>query len=76
MPKALKGELWLENKVALVMGSRKGRRQHRAAELSAPGSGVPKAVLARAYGISRETVYPYLRQARLGSVCVQKSVAR
>jgi predicted transcriptional regulator YheO len=27
--------------------------------------GVPKAVLARDYGISRETVYEYLRQAKL-----------
>ena len=29
------------------------------------GSGVSKAVLARDYGISRETVYQYLRHARL-----------
>ena len=29
------------------------------------GDGVPKAVLARDYGISRETVYRYLRHAKL-----------
>jgi hypothetical protein len=28
------------------------------------GSGIPKVVLARDYGISRETVYQYLRQAK------------
>lgn len=38
----------------------------RAAELvQRAGSGVPKAVLARDYGISRETVHQYLRQAKL-----------
>ena len=30
------------------------------------GSGVPKSVLARDYGISREIVYQYLRNAKLG----------
>jgi DNA-binding CsgD family transcriptional regulator len=29
------------------------------------GDGVPKAVLARDYGISRETVYQYLGHAKL-----------
>jgi DNA-binding CsgD family transcriptional regulator len=29
------------------------------------GNGVPKAVFARVYGISRETVYQYLHHAKL-----------
>jgi hypothetical protein len=29
------------------------------------GTGVPKVALARDYGISRETVYQYLRHAKL-----------
>jgi DNA-binding CsgD family transcriptional regulator len=38
----------------------------RAAErVQRAGSGVPKAALARDYGISRETVYQYLRHAKL-----------
>jgi DNA invertase Pin-like site-specific DNA recombinase len=38
----------------------------RAAErVQRAGNGVPKAVLARDYGISRETVYQYLRQAKV-----------
>ncbi|MCO4264864.1 helix-turn-helix domain-containing protein, partial [Pseudarthrobacter sp. MDT3-26] len=38
----------------------------RAAELvQRASSGVPKALLARDYGISRETVYQYLRHAKL-----------
>ncbi|MFP3459942.1 helix-turn-helix domain-containing protein [Arthrobacter globiformis] len=37
----------------------------RAAELvHRAENGVPKAVLAHEYGLSRETVYQYLRQAR------------
>ena len=32
------------------------------------GTGVPKALLARDYGISRETVYQYLRQARMSGI--------
>jgi DNA invertase Pin-like site-specific DNA recombinase len=51
-------------------GVYKGRKKtlapERAAELvQRAGSGVPKAVLARDYGISRETVYQYLRHAKL-----------
>lgn len=39
----------------------------RAAELVLrAGSGVPKAVLARDYGISRETVNQYLHDTKLG----------
>lgn len=46
---------------------RKGLTPERAAELvQRAGSGVPKAVLARNYGISRETVYQYLRHAKAG----------
>lgn len=42
------------------------RTPERAAELvSRAGDGVPKALLARDYGISRETVYQYLRHAKL-----------
>lgn len=38
----------------------------RAAEMvQRAGSGVPKALLARDYGISRETVYQYVRHAKL-----------
>ena len=42
------------------------RTPERAAELvQRAGSGVPKALLARDYGISRETVYQYLRHAKI-----------
>jgi DNA invertase Pin-like site-specific DNA recombinase len=41
----------------------------RAAELvQRAADGIPKSVLATEYGISRETVYQYLRQARLPDV--------
>lgn len=43
-----------------------GLSPERSAELTQrAGNGVPKAVLARDYGISRETVYQYLRHAQL-----------
>jgi DNA invertase Pin-like site-specific DNA recombinase len=46
-------------------GRKKTLTPERAAELvRRAGNGVPKAVLARDYGISRETVYQYLRQAK------------
>lgn len=56
--------------LAQQRGVYKGRKKtltpERAAELvQRAGSGIPKVVLARDYGISRETVYQYLRQARL-----------
>lgn len=58
--------------IALVKqrGAYKGRKNtltpERAAELvQRAGSGAPKALLARDYGISRETVYQYLRHAKL-----------
>ncbi|MFF2242763.1 helix-turn-helix domain-containing protein [Arthrobacter sp. NPDC058130] len=56
--------------LAQQRGAYKGRKKtltpERAAELVQRAvSGVPKAVLARDYGISRETVYQYLRQAKL-----------
>jgi DNA invertase Pin-like site-specific DNA recombinase len=51
-------------------GAYRGRTKtlttERAAELvRRAASGVPKSVLAADYGISRETVYQYLRQAKL-----------
>src|SRR5512132_1040987 len=56
--------------LAKQRGAYKGRKKtltpERAAELvHRAGGGIPKVVLARDYGISRETVYQYLRQARL-----------
>ena len=56
--------------LAKQRGAYKGRKKtltpERAAELvQRADSGVPKAVLARDYGISRETVYQYLRHAKL-----------
>jgi DNA invertase Pin-like site-specific DNA recombinase len=56
--------------LAKQRGAYKGRKKtltpERAAELTQrAASGVPKSVLARAYGISRETVYQYLRLATL-----------
>ncbi|WP_104174851.1 recombinase family protein [Arthrobacter sp. Y81] len=56
--------------LAKQRGAYKGRKKtltpDRAAELiSRAGSGVPKSVLARDYGISRETAYQYLRHATL-----------
>lgn len=56
--------------LAKQRGAYKGRKKtltpDRAAELvQRAGSGVPKALLARDYGISRETVYQYLRHAKL-----------
>jgi DNA invertase Pin-like site-specific DNA recombinase len=55
---------------AKLRGAYKGREKslmpERADELAqGAGSGVPKAVVARDYGISRETVYQYLRHAKL-----------
>lgn len=54
--------------LAQQRGVYKGRKKtltpERAADLvRRAGSGVPKVVLARDFGISRETVYQYLRQA-------------
>jgi len=56
--------------LAKQRGAYKGRKKtlapERAAELVQHAeNGVPKAVLARDYGISRETVYQYLRHAKL-----------
>ena len=56
--------------LAKQRGAYKGRKKtlspERAAELvERAGTGVPKVILARDYGISRETVYQYLRHARL-----------
>ena len=51
---------------APTKGRKKTLTPERAAELvQRADSGIPKAVLASDYGISRETVYQYLRQARL-----------
>jgi DNA invertase Pin-like site-specific DNA recombinase len=56
--------------LAKQRGAYKGRKKtltpERAAELvQRAGNGVPKVLLARDYGISRETVYQYLRQAKV-----------
>jgi DNA invertase Pin-like site-specific DNA recombinase len=56
--------------LAKQRGAYKGRKKtltpERAAELvQRAGNGVPKSVLASDCGISRETVYQYLRQAKL-----------
>ena len=56
--------------LAKQRGAYKGRKKtlmpERAAELvQRAANGVPKSVLAAEYGISRETVYQYLRQATL-----------
>jgi DNA invertase Pin-like site-specific DNA recombinase len=56
--------------LAKQRGAYKGRKKtlppERAAELiQRARSGVPKAFLARDYGIRRETVYQYLRHAKL-----------
>ena len=56
--------------LAKQRGAYKGRKKtltpERAAELiQRAGAGIPKVVLARDYGISRETVYQYLRHAAL-----------
>lgn len=56
--------------LAKQRGAYKGRKRtltpERAAELvQRAGTGVSKALLARDYGISRETVYQYLRHAKL-----------
>jgi len=58
--------------LAQQRGVYKGRKKtltsERAAELvQRAGSGIPKAVLAREYGISRETVYQYIRLANVNS---------
>lgn len=55
--------------LAKQRGAYKGRKRsltpERAGEMvQRAGSGVPKALLAREYGISRETVYQYLRHAK------------
>jgi DNA invertase Pin-like site-specific DNA recombinase len=47
-------------------GRKKTLTPERAAELvQRAANGIPKSVLASDYGISRETVYQYLRQAKL-----------
>ena len=56
--------------LAKQRGAYRGRKKtltpERAAELVQRAvNGIPKSVLASEYGISRETVYQYLRQARL-----------
>ncbi|MFE4542381.1 recombinase family protein [Arthrobacter sp. NPDC056727] len=56
--------------LAKQRGAYKGRKKtltaDRAAELvQRAANGIPKTVLAGEYGISRETVYQYLRQAKL-----------
>jgi DNA invertase Pin-like site-specific DNA recombinase len=56
--------------LAKQRGAYKGRKKtlspERAAEMvERAGTGVPKVTLAREYGISRETVYQYLRHAKL-----------
>lgn len=56
--------------LAKQRGAYKGRKTtltpDRAVELvQRAGNGVPTAVLARDHGISRETVYQYLRHAKL-----------
>jgi DNA invertase Pin-like site-specific DNA recombinase len=56
--------------LAKQRGAYKGRKKtlspERAAEMfKRADTGVPKVILARDYGISRETVYQYLRQAKL-----------
>jgi DNA invertase Pin-like site-specific DNA recombinase len=55
--------------LAQQRGAYKGRKKtltpERAAELvQRAANGIPKSVLASDYGISRETVYQYLRQAK------------
>jgi DNA invertase Pin-like site-specific DNA recombinase len=55
--------------LARQRGAYKGRKKtltpERGAELvQRAANGIPKAVLASDYGISRETVYQYLRQAK------------
>jgi DNA invertase Pin-like site-specific DNA recombinase len=54
--------------LARLRGAYRGRKKtlspEKAAELvSRAAAGIPKSALAREYGISRETVYQYLRQA-------------
>ena len=56
--------------LAKQSGAYKGRKKTLTPEAAAEliqraGSGIPKVVLARDYGISRETVYQYLRHAAL-----------
>ncbi|MET3773047.1 recombinase family protein [Arthrobacter nitrophenolicus] len=56
--------------LAKQRGAYKGRKKmlssERVAEMvKRADTGVPKVILARDYGISRETVYQYLRQAKL-----------
>ena len=58
--------------LAQQRGAYKGRKKtltpERAAELvQRAGIGIPKVVLARDYGISRETVYQYLRHAKVAT---------
>jgi DNA invertase Pin-like site-specific DNA recombinase len=57
--------------LAKQRGAYKGRKKtftrERAAELVQHAeSGVPESVFARDHGVSRETVYQYLRHAKLG----------
>ncbi|MBE4718201.1 hypothetical protein DAD99_08635 [Pseudarthrobacter sp. AB1] len=56
--------------MAKQRGAYKGRQKtltpERAAELvQRAGTGIPKATLAHDYGISRKTVYQYLRHAKV-----------
>jgi DNA invertase Pin-like site-specific DNA recombinase len=56
--------------LAKQRGAYRGRKKTLSAEWAAElvqrsATGIPKAVLASDYGISRETVYQYLRQAKL-----------
>jgi DNA invertase Pin-like site-specific DNA recombinase len=56
--------------LAKKRGAHKGRKKTHTPErarqvVQRAGTGVPKAVLARDYGISRVTVYQYLRHAKL-----------
>jgi DNA invertase Pin-like site-specific DNA recombinase len=58
-------EIALAQQRGVYKGRKKTLNPERAAELVERASGgVPKVVLARDYGISRETVYQYLRQAQ------------
>jgi DNA invertase Pin-like site-specific DNA recombinase len=56
----------LEKQRGVYKGRKKSLSPERAAELvERAGTGVSKVVLAHDYGISRETVYQYLRHAKV-----------
>lgn len=68
----IKERQWEGIALAQQRGVHKGRKKsltpERAAELvQRAGTGVPKVVLARDYGIGRETVYQYIRLANRAS---------